>query len=241
MSKERLRSAESDTLLPPEERFRRVVKIFSALKGDRLLDMGCGDGTATVALKRAIGASEAVGVDIDPAAVAAASRKGIEAFQGDISSIRLPYEDACFDAVYCGEVIEHLFDPDHLLEEIHRVLKPKGVCVMTTPNLAGWPSRLALLMGYQPYPMEVSLRHEGTGKLLLKRSEGQRDHIRLFTKRAFCELLRKHSFVIKHLQGCPVTVGNPPRVVGGFITMVDKAMSRFPSLATRIIAVIEKE
>jgi predicted SAM-dependent methyltransferase len=47
----------------------------------------------------------------------------------------LPYEDARFDVVVCAEVIEHLtFDPTHMLVELHRILKPEGCLVLTTPN-----------------------------------------------------------------------------------------------------------
>ena len=241
MNRKRPHYTESNAGLPPEERFRRVIRIFGKLRGDRLLDMGCGDGAATMALQKAMGAKEAVGVDIDHAAVATAREKGVEAFQGDINSIELPYEDAYFDAAYCGEVIEHLFDPDHLLDEVYRLLRPRGVCVITTPNLSSWSSRFALLMGYQPYPMEVSLRYEGTGKLLIRGSEGQRDHIRVFTKRAFGELLRSHSFKIMRMQGCTATVNSSPSMLGSFIRTADNVMSKFPSLATRVIAVVERE
>ena len=151
--------------LAPEPRFNEVLTVLGELRGERLLDIGCGDGTFTVLLKEALKAEEAVGIEIAPEAITAIEQKGIKAYQLDIDEQPLPFDDAYFDVVYCGEVIEHLFNPDHLLEELHRVLKPEGTCVITTPNLAGWPSRLALLLGYQPYPTAVSPNHESVGKL----------------------------------------------------------------------------
>jgi len=47
----------------------------------------------------------------------------------------LPFEDSAFDAVYAGEIIEHLPDPRAGLTEWLRVLKPGGVFIMSTPNL----------------------------------------------------------------------------------------------------------
>jgi SAM-dependent methyltransferase len=48
----------------------------------------------------------------------------------------LPYPDRTFDVVLCAEVLEHLtFDPTYMLCEIHRVLRPEGRLVLTTPNV----------------------------------------------------------------------------------------------------------
>jgi len=49
-------------------------------------------------------------------------------------ALRLPFEDESFDAVYAGEIIEHVSDPASALREWGRVLKPGGVFIITTPN-----------------------------------------------------------------------------------------------------------
>lgn len=228
--------------LAPEPRFDVVLKIASKIKGDCLLDIGCGDGTFTVLLKQAAEAGKIFGVEIAEEAVAKAKEKGIRATILDIDTNDLPFEDNYFDMIYCGELIEHLFNPDHLLKEIHRVLKPGGKCIISTPNLAGWPSRFALLLGYQPYPMAVSPEHESVGKFLIKSSEGQWGHIRVFTARALRELMLLHNFKIKNFIGVPVLINSPlPSLIRGSINTFDRIMSKVPSLSGRIIAVIEKE
>ncbi|MAH39440.1 MAG: hypothetical protein CL873_02765 [Dehalococcoidales bacterium] len=227
--------------LAQEPRFARIIKIFRQLKGERLLDIGCGDGDITLLLKESSGAREVFGIDIASEAVAVAQRKGITAYKLDIDEEKFPFEEEYFDLIYCGELIEHLFNPDHLLKEIHRVLRTGGVCVITTPNLAGWPNRFALLLGYQPYPMAVSPSHEGIGKLLVDDSEGQWGHIRVFTAKAFQELLRLYHFKIRRLMGCPTMINSPlPPILGTIIKGMDRIMSRIPSLSTRLIATIEK-
>jgi methionine biosynthesis protein MetW len=229
--------------LAQEPRFRQIIEIAHKLKGnaDCLLDVGCGDGTFTVLLKEAINAKEVFGIDLAEEAVAVAQRRGIKAIQVDIDESPFPFDNAYFDVVYCGEIIEHLFNPDHLLEEVHRVLKPKGTALISTPNLGGWPNRIALLFGYQPYPTAVSPKYEGAGKLLIKRAEGQWGHIRVFTAGAFKELLRLHHFEIKRLVGCPVLINSPlPPVLSTIITSIDKIMSKFPPFSTRLIAIVEK-
>jgi 2-polyprenyl-6-hydroxyphenyl methylase/3-demethylubiquinone-9 3-methyltransferase len=45
----------------------------------------------------------------------------------------LPFEDASFDAIWCTEVLEHLFDVHRALVELNRVLKPEGLLLLTTP------------------------------------------------------------------------------------------------------------
>jgi methionine biosynthesis protein MetW len=229
--------------LVAEPRFSKIIEIAHKLneKADRLLDVGCGGGAFTVLLKQAINAKEVFGIDIAEEAVTVAQGRGIKAIQVDIDERPLPFDDAYFDVVYCGEIIEHLFNPDHLLEEVHRVLKPKGTALISTPNLAGWPNGIALLFGYQPYPTAVSPKYESVGKLLIKGTEGQWGHIRVFTAKAFKELLRLHHFEIKRLVGCPVLINSPlPPVLSTIITGVDKVMSKFPSLSTRLIAIVEK-
>jgi methionine biosynthesis protein MetW len=228
--------------LAPEPRFEAVLRIARTLKCERLLDIGCGDGTFTVLLKETVKAREAVGIEIAPEAVSIAKRKGIEAYQVDIDGNTLPFESGGFDVVYCGEIIEHIFNPDLLMDEVRRVMKAGGSAIFTTPNLAGWPNRLALLLGYQPYPTAASPEHEGVGKLIMKGDEGQWGHIRVFTLRALKELLGIHHFRVVRLEGCPVTTATPfvttlVRLIGS----LDRVMATFPPLATRIIAVVEKE
>jgi methionine biosynthesis protein MetW len=227
--------------LAPEPRFRKVLEIASKQGGERLLDIGCGDGAFTVLLKDALKAKEVAGIEIAPEAIAALGKKGIKAYQLDIDQQPFPFHDASFDIIYCGEIIEHIFNTDHLLEEVHRVLKQDGTAIFTTPNMAGWPSRLALLLGYQPFPTAVSPQHEGAGKLLAKGDEGQWGHIRVFTTRALVELLKIHHFKIKGLTGCPVSVKTAgSKGLTSLSQTLDRVMANFPGLASRIIVVVNK-
>ncbi len=73
----------------------------------------------------------------------------------DIEHEALPFTDQQFDGTLCCEVLEHpTADPIRMLESIHRVLKPNGWLVLTTPNVANLQNILALLHGrnvYKPY------------------------------------------------------------------------------------------
>jgi methionine biosynthesis protein MetW len=228
--------------LMPEPRFTKVLTILSTLKGERLLDVGCGDGTFTLLMKNAMKAEEVAGIEIAPDAVATASKKGIKVYNIDIDESPFPFDDAYFDVIYCGEIIEHVFNTDHLLEEVYRVLKLDGTAIFTTPNLAGWPNRLALLLGYQPYPTAVSPKYEGIGKLFFKGDEGQWGHIRVFTVRALKELLYTYHFKIIGLIGCQVSIKTTStKFLTQLILLLDKIISRIPSLSNRIMAVVRKD
>jgi ubiquinone/menaquinone biosynthesis C-methylase UbiE len=63
----------------------------------------------------------------------------------DLNTQPLPYPDASFDIVTCTEVIEHLADFRRVIREIHRVLLPGGICVLSTPNILNLNSRLRFL------------------------------------------------------------------------------------------------
>ena len=75
--------------------------------------------------------------------------------QFNIEEDAFPYQDNRFDVVLCCEIIEHLLsDPVHALIEIRRVLKPGGVLVLTTPNVARLENVRKIIAGenvYDPY------------------------------------------------------------------------------------------
>ncbi len=68
---------------------------------------------------------------------------------------RYPYPDNQFDVVLCCEILEHLaFNPTHLLRESHRILKPGGYLVLSTPNAVRLENLLRMVRGkniYAPY------------------------------------------------------------------------------------------
>ena len=86
------------------------------------LEIGCGYGlTAALVAERA---ARYVGLDLSAAPVAIFARKGVEGVVGDIHG--LPFRSGRFDTAIADNVIEHSYDPESALKEIHRVLKPGG-------------------------------------------------------------------------------------------------------------------
>ncbi len=64
----------------------------------------------------------------------------------DLNKVKqLPYPDAAFDIVTATELFEHLEDYRQILREMHRVLRPRGVCILSTPNVLNINSRVRYL------------------------------------------------------------------------------------------------
>ena len=80
-------------------------------------------------------------------------KEGVAYVSFDLSQGDLPYQDEFFDVVILKDVIEHLpFSPKRTLEAIHRILKPKGLLMLITPNVARLSSRIRLLLGRSIHP-----------------------------------------------------------------------------------------
>jgi SAM-dependent methyltransferase len=179
------------------ERNNRLLWAFREIAGmepSSILDCGCGEGVLLAALKKRLTTAKCVGLEIDQKAIRAASEKGVEAVAHDLNTRPFPLPDGSFDVCFMGELIEHVFSPDDLLEEARRILKPNGKLLLTTPNLAAWFNRLLLGLGYQPIFSEVSCR--ANAGHLINLSGVPAGHIRVFTLPALREMLIRCGFTI---------------------------------------------
>ncbi|MCA9295739.1 MAG: class I SAM-dependent methyltransferase [Phycisphaerales bacterium] len=121
----------------------------------RVLDIPAGEGLVVDALRGF--SHEVIGADIN-----SAREEFVHANMDDV----LPFEDADFDVVICLEGIEHMVDPNHLLRELLRVLKPGGHLVISTPNVINLYSRwYALFRGYPFQFAPLHHRHVKPGVL----------------------------------------------------------------------------
>ena len=98
-----------------------VVELLDPQPGERILDLGCGDGALTEKLA-ALGC-QAVGVDSSPAQIAAAQARGLDARVVDAH--HLPFE-AEFDAVFSNAALHWMPQPEAVLAGVWRALEPGG-------------------------------------------------------------------------------------------------------------------
>jgi 2-polyprenyl-3-methyl-5-hydroxy-6-metoxy-1,4-benzoquinol methylase len=172
---------------PNESRLRKAYAMFAEEPGrGRLLDVAAGSGIAAEALTRQGWRVSAV--DLSEELLEQIRARGVEDVRAhDLASGPLPYPDQVFQAVFAGEIIEHLVDTSAFLSEIRRVVEPDGIVVVTTPNLASFENRIRLLLGRYPMWLEYDLSDQG--------------HVRAYTVPTIKKQLAKHGFRVERVLG----------------------------------------
>ena len=203
------------------------ISRFVEARDPVLVELGCGTGAGLTRIKASLPdrSFRLLGTDISEHAVDAARAAGIQAYQVDLNTDRLPFESDSVDVLMFLEVIEHLYDSDRPMHEIRRVLKPGGLLVISTPNLASWANRLAILMGYQPFSHDVSMIR-GFGRARVLQVNG---HLKSFTRRALLEYVQYFRLEVVE-EGV-----TPAGGVAGAVSAVDGLLSRFPALASHTV------
>jgi 2-polyprenyl-3-methyl-5-hydroxy-6-metoxy-1,4-benzoquinol methylase len=134
------------------------LPVLNLAPGARALDAPCGGAGA---LTRALieRGFAAIGADLDPQA-----ERGLgQAFARVNLDAPLPWPGQSFDVVFSTEGIEHLENHFSFLREVGRVLRPEGLLVLTTPNIAALRSRIRFFgsgfFGRDSRPMNEASRH----------------------------------------------------------------------------------
>ncbi len=156
--------------------------------GSTLVDVGCGEGTLGRVLRQAGLGYRTVGLDISEKALSLARDHYDAVIHFDASA---PLTDLIglqsASVVTCLEVLEHVFDPAHLLREIRRVLRPGGALIASSPNFAEWRSRVTVLRGQFPSESQ-HVFHEA-------------EHLHYFTQRSLIELFDTSGFDVLRCGG----------------------------------------
>jgi 2-polyprenyl-6-hydroxyphenyl methylase/3-demethylubiquinone-9 3-methyltransferase len=174
---------------PPDLARRLAFLLDRVPAGAHVLDVGCGEGRIGAELARA--GRAVVGIDVaqEPLRRARAHHPALDVRLVPASG-PWPLPDASFDAVWAGEVIEHVADTARWLSEVRRVLRSGGPLVLSTP--AHEPLvRLALGLSRRAFEDHFDPRV---------------DHLRFYTRRALRKLLEDFGF--EQIQ--TRTIGGPP-------------------------------
>jgi len=170
---------------PPKESKYSSHYYFQMLAGKNndVLDLGCGNGF--MAEKLAFQGNRVVGMDLLPEPIlrnvfqdyiSVDLRQGLQGVIGQLGGKE-------FDKVLLMDVLEHLPQPERLLQDCHAVLKSNGQLLVSVPNIANITVRLLLLAG----------RFDYTERGILDRT-----HFRFFTRVSIRRLLEQNGYQIVH-------------------------------------------
>lgn len=124
-----------------KRRAKMIIGAVNPQEGDKILDVGCGDGYYLYLLSHLGLELNLTGTDFDPNGLRSAKKnlsgKKIKLFEADLMKT-LPFKSNTFDKAVMSEVAEHLPSDVNGLKEVWRVLKPGGILILTVPN-ANYP------------------------------------------------------------------------------------------------------
>ncbi len=115
-------------------------------QGARVLDLGCGSGELLAHLQQTRGCT-GYGVEIDDGNLLQCVQRGVNAVQLNLEDGLALFEDKSFDVVLQLDTLQHLKNTERMLQETARVGR---IGIVSFPNFAHWPNRLAVLRGRMP-------------------------------------------------------------------------------------------
>lgn len=115
----------------------RAARRAAAFEGSRLADFGCGY-SATFARTQLPVVQHALLVDLALADDLKREAK-VTAIEGSVLDVVPTLESASLDVVVCLSVLEHLWEPQTVLDHFHRLLAPGGVAILNVPSWLGKP------------------------------------------------------------------------------------------------------
>jgi SAM-dependent methyltransferase len=151
------------------EKLHHLLRLvaFDGYRGRSVLEVGCGAGVDLARFAK--GGAQVTGVDLSSSAIDLAranfAQQGLEGRFDVADGERLPFPDNSFDLVFAHGVVQYTANPQQLVEECHRVLRPGGEAVFQVYNRISWLNALSKLM-------KVPLEHDDA-PVILKFSIGE--------------------------------------------------------------------
>jgi SAM-dependent methyltransferase len=199
-----------------------VLEWLAPQAGERILDLGCGDGQLTARIA-AVGAAVS-GVDASPAMAAAAQSRGIAATVASAES--LPFADGSFDGVFSNAALHWVRGQDAMMAETHRVLKPGGRFVA---EMGGHGNIAAIRTAL----IAVLNRHGFAGR---------EDNVNYYpTPEGYARRLQKHGFRVERIALIPRPTPIPESGMKGWLNTFRKGVLDTLPEAVREVVVSESE
>lgn len=197
---------------------REEIVGFIPPRAHRILEVGCGEGHFGRRLKDET-EREVWGVEVVVAAARVAEQHLDKVLRGDISTLMDDLPPNYFDAVVFNDVLEHLVDPDDILDRVKRHLSEGGVVVSSIPNIRFFPTFYELLVHRR-------WEYEESGIL-------DRTHLRFFTIESIRAMYERLGYEVLRHEGINELDRLPKkfRIVNGILRGRLSDM-RYPQFAT---------
>lgn len=181
----------------PRDRFEALIYLSSRFCGNRILEIGCGNGKVLYNLRDKFRQLYGIEASSVRAETAKKTLSGINAkiIVADIEE-DLEFEEGFFDLVIWSDVIEHIVDLWRAMDNIKRITANGGILITTTPNVAKIKGRFRLLLGKFP---STSGKNEGFEIREHEMFDG--GHLHYFTFSMLKNLYLKYGFEPKKMIG----------------------------------------
>ena len=136
------------------QRIKSVIPLMDNPKGKKILELGTGPGELLKFLTKK--GANVTGLDIAPNKKLL--QEGYSIKKHDLNT-GIPSEKNSFDVVIALEVLEHLFNPYEMMDEIQRVLKKGGSAIISMPNTDGFFSRIGQLYEKRGDKLDIYWHH----------------------------------------------------------------------------------
>lgn len=152
----------------------------------RILDIGCGDGGTLKKLKELGKANEIFGIELNEDIAKKLSQDLDEIVIGDVESIEPTFNEKYFDYILFGDSLEHLINPDKVLNKYKKLLKDDGFIIASIPNIKYFSIILKLIIFDE-------FKYVDAGIL-------DRSHLRFFTKREIKRMFQNANLKIIYIE-----------------------------------------
>jgi 2-polyprenyl-3-methyl-5-hydroxy-6-metoxy-1,4-benzoquinol methylase len=125
--------------------FKDILQKYSKEQFPKILDVGCASGIMGMIKKLP---KNVFGIERDEELIRLARDNCEKVYKIDLNNFKKDYmQESDFDFIFCGDILEHVLDPEGLLRELIGLLSQNAYIIISIPNIAQIPFRLKLLFG----------------------------------------------------------------------------------------------
>ena len=160
-----------------------LIELIPKNKNNKILELGAGSCDTLIEIKKLKLAEEVVGVELIKLTDSYQENSGIDRLIiGNVEHIVLDLPNDYFDVIICGDVLEHLIDPWHIMKSLHKLLKQNGVIIISVPNIREYHILYKILV-------RADFMYSDQGIL-------DRTHLRFFCRKNIIALLTSSMFTL---------------------------------------------